>query len=64
MIFPVKIYKPNEHGELEYVETIYPDALSKIHWNRFAQETGQLNLNSHYRYTRTDRTYDDTQVEE
>ena len=64
MIFPVKIYKPNEHGELEYVETIYPDALSKIHWNRFAQETGQLSLNSPYRYTRTDRTYDYTQVEE
>ena len=64
IIYPVKIYKPNEHGELEYVETIYPDALAKTHWNRFAQETGQLNLNSRYRYTRTERTYADTQVEE
>ena len=32
MIFPVKIYKPNEHGELEYVETIYKDAVISHHW--------------------------------
>ena len=64
IIYPVKIYKPNKHGELEHVETIYPAALSKIHWNRFAQETGQLNLRSNYKYTRVDSSYGDTQVEE
>ena len=33
IIYPVKIYRPNEFGELEYVETIYPDQLSETHWN-------------------------------
>ena len=63
IIYPVKIYKPNEHGELEYVETIYPDQLSEIHWVRFNQVTGQLNLRSNYKYTRVDSSYGDTQVE-
>tara|TARA_Y100000361_G_C11031426_1_gene275007 strand:- start:270 stop:467 length:198 start_codon:yes stop_codon:yes gene_type:complete len=64
IIYPVKIYKPNEHGELEYVKTIYPNQLSEIHWVRFNQETGQLNLRSNYKYTRVDSSYDDTQMEE
>ena len=63
IIYPVKIYKPNEQGKLEYVETIYPDALSKVHWVKFNRDTGQLNLRSNYKYTRVDSPYDNTQME-
>ena len=63
IIYPVKIYKPNEQGKLEYVETVYPDALSKVHWVKFNRDTGQLNLRSNYKYTRVDSPYDNTQME-
>ena len=64
IIYPVKIYKPNVNGELEYVETVYPDALSKVHWVKFNRDTGQLNLRSNHKYTRVDSPYDNTQMEE
>lgn len=62
IIYPVKIYKPNDFGELEYVETIYPDELVKSHWHRFEQETGQLNLHSSHNYTRTGASDDNAQT--
>lgn len=62
IIYPVKIYRPNEHGDLEYVKTVYPEVLAKIHWDRFNRDTGQLNLRS--KYPRGDQSHEDTQMEE
>lgn len=63
IIYPVKIYKPNVNGELEYVKTVYPDALSKVHWVKFNRDTGQLNLRSKYKYIRVDSNNDSPQNE-
>tara|TARA_R100001594_G_C3854979_1_gene219416 strand:- start:13 stop:219 length:207 start_codon:yes stop_codon:yes gene_type:complete len=54
IIYPVKIYRPNEYGELEYIETIYPDQLSDIHWTKFNRDGGELNIRSKRKYTRVD----------
>lgn len=61
ILYPVKIYKPNKHGDIEYVETIPPDTLSKIHWDKFNRDTGQLNLHSNYK---PNQSYENTQAEE
>ncbi len=61
IIYPVKIYRPNEFGELEYVETIYPDQLSETHWNKFPHETGKLNLRRTYIYPKMGSSNEDSQ---
>jgi len=61
IVYPVKIYRPNEYGELEYIETIYPDELSKTHWAKFTKQTGKLYLHSQYKYTKVDSNHDRTQ---
>jgi len=63
IIYPVKIYRPNDLGELEYIETIYPPQLSDIHWDKFNRHTGQLNLHSKHKYTRVDSNNDNSQNE-
>tara|TARA_R110002020_G_scaffold388033_1_gene598771 strand:+ start:517 stop:711 length:195 start_codon:yes stop_codon:yes gene_type:complete len=54
IVYPVKIYKPNIDGELEYIETVYPDELSKVYWDNFNKQKGKLNLHSDRKYTKVD----------